>query len=60
MNISLDLIEYYWDLKVYDKQKMCELVEDSIKSKDDFHYITRLEYDVIKEELDKKRRALVK
>lgn len=55
MNISLDLIEYYWDLGVFDKLKMCQLVEDNIISTDDFHYITRSHYYVVKEQLKQKK-----
>lgn len=55
MNISLDLIEYYWDLGVFDKSKMCQLVEDNIISTDDFHYITRFHYYAVKEQLKQKQ-----
>ena len=53
MNISIDLIEYYWDLGVFDQAKMCQLVEDNIISTEDFHYITRSHYYAIKEKIKK-------
>lgn len=51
--MSVDLIEYYWDYGVYDIYKMCELVEQSLISEDDFKYITGLYYKAIKEQIKK-------
>lgn len=49
--MSIDLIEYYWDYGVYDKEKMCELVEQKLISESDFKYITGLYYEAIKEQI---------
>ena len=46
--MGIYLLQYYWDNKIYDKNKICELVEQGIISKEDFFNITRLRYDVIK------------
>ena len=46
--MGIYLLQYYWDNKIYDKNKMCELVKQGIISKEDFFNITRLRYDVIK------------
>lgn len=46
--MGIYLLQYYWDNNIYDKKKMCKLVEQGTISKEDFFNITRLRYDVIK------------
>lgn len=46
--MGIYLLQYYWDNNIYDKDKMCELVEQKIISEEDFFNITRLRYSVIK------------
>lgn len=52
--MGIYLLQYYWDNNIYDKDKMCELVEQKIISEEDFFNITRLRYNVIKNK-NKKR-----
>lgn len=53
--MGIYLLQYYWDNNIYDKQKMCKLVKQGIISEEDFFTITRLRYDIVKENENKKQ-----
>ena len=51
--MGIYLLQYYWNNNIYDKKKMCKLVEQKVISKEDFFTITRIKYDMIKKENEK-------
>ena len=54
--MSLEQIKYKWENGVLSKEQMCELLEQNIIQRSDFFQITRLYYDLVRQNIEEQKK----